>query len=181
MSRRETRRLSAEDRILWNRVARTAVPLAGKVAEPEDEAPAKAPAEASKDSAGPPPPPSAAPESMVRRTRLPQRLDEPTRTKLARGRLPIGGRVDLHGMTQAEAHDLLLSFLRRARESGLRHVLVITGKGSTGDGVLRHAVPKWLATSPFADVVSGHDRAARQHGGEGAIYVRLRRQAAGGR
>ncbi|MDN2566412.1 Smr/MutS family protein, partial [Aquibium sp. A9E412] len=104
-------------------------------------------------------------------------VDRPTRAKLARGRVPLEARVDLHGMTQAEAHGLLLSFLRRAHAGGLRHVLVITGKGSApGDsGVLRRAVPQWLATTPFRPLVSGVSEAGRRHGGGGALYVRLRR------
>ena len=104
-------------------------------------------------------------------------FDQPTRDKLAKGRLPIDGRVDLHGMTQGEAHALLLSFLQRAHAGGLRYVLVITGKGSSfgSEGVLRRAVPAWLATPPFRALVWSHDSAARQHGGAGALYVRLRR------
>ena len=75
------------------------------------------------------------------------------------------------------------SFLHRAHAGGLRYVLVITGKGSSfgSDGVLRRAVPAWLSTPPFRPLVSSHDHAARQHGGAGALYVRLRRQAAGAR
>ena len=108
-------------------------------------------------------------------------LDRQTHDKLAGGRLPIGARVDLHGMTQDEAYGLLLSFLGRAHAAGLRYVLVITGKGSSsrGDGVLRRAVPHWLATAPFRVIVSGLDPAARNHGGAGALYVRLRRKAPG--
>jgi DNA-nicking Smr family endonuclease len=101
----------------------------------------------------------------------------PTLDKLARGRLPIEARVDLHGMTQDEAYSLLFSFLHRAHASGLRYVLVITGKGSSsgGDGVLRRSVPAWLATPAFRMFVSSHEHAARHHGGSGAIYVRLRK------
>ena len=80
-------------------------------------------------------------------------------------------------MTQSEAHALLLSFLQRAHAGGVRYVLVITGKGfsSGGDGVLRRQVPAWLSTPPFRALVSSHDVSARQHGGEGALYIRLRR------
>ena len=104
-------------------------------------------------------------------------LDRPTLDKLSKGKLPIEGRVDLHGMTQSEAHSLLLSFLQRAHAGGVRYVLVITGKGSSsgGEGILRRAVPSWLTTPPFRPLVSSHDFAARQHGGAGALYVRLRR------
>ncbi|MGO4839141.1 Smr/MutS family protein, partial [Rhizobiaceae sp. 2RAB30] len=100
--------------------------------------------------------------------------------KLSKGRLPIEGRVDLHGMTQDEAYNLLLAFLRRAHDGGVRYVLIITGKGSSlrSEGVLRRAVPHWLSTAPFRSLVSGHDNAARHHGGGGALYVRLRRRQA---
>ena len=82
-------------------------------------------------------------------------------------------------MTQSEAHALLLSFLQRAHANGVRYVLVITGKGfsSGGDGILRRQVPAWLSTPPFRALVSSHDVSARQHGGEGALYIRLRRTA----
>ena len=106
-------------------------------------------------------------------------MDRPTLDRLSKGRLPIEGRVDLHGMTQSEAHSLLLSFLQRAHASGVRYVLVITGKGfsSGGDGVLKRQVPAWLSTPPFRALVSSHDLAARNHGGEGALYIRLRKIA----
>ncbi|TGV33802.1 DNA mismatch repair protein MutS, partial [bacterium M00.F.Ca.ET.168.01.1.1] len=87
------------------------------------------------------------------------RLDEPTLDKLKKGRLPIEGRVDLHGMTQDEAYSLLLTFLHRAHAGGIRYVLVITGKGSSsgGDGILRRSVPHWLSTPAFRHLVSSHD------------------------
>ncbi|TIX75578.1 MAG: DNA mismatch repair protein MutS, partial [Mesorhizobium sp.] len=104
-------------------------------------------------------------------------IDEPTLEKLSKGRLPIEGRVDLHGLSQDEAYSLLFSFLHRAHAGGIRYVLVITGKGSSsgGDGILRRAVPAWLSTPAFRPLVSSHDHAARNHGGSGARYVRLRR------
>src|SRR5690606_20626982 len=109
----------------------------------------------------------------------PRKLDSPTREKLARGRLDITGRVDLHGLTQEEAYSLLLSFLRRAHEEDRRYVLVITGKGSTGTGILRAAVPYWLSTPPFRSLVGAYEQASRNHGGAGALYLRLRRRGAG--
>ena len=91
-------------------------------------------------------------------------IDRPTLDKLAKGRLPIEGRVDLHGMSQDEAYFLLHSFLQRAHAGGMRYVLVITGKGSSsgGDGMLRRAVPAWLATPPFRLLVSSHDERGAQ-------------------
>ncbi len=103
------------------------------------------------------------------------RLDEHTVRRLKKGRLEIDGRIDLHGMTQTQAHAALRHFLRTAQASSRRIVLVITGKGRDGDGILRRAVPLWLAQPGFRDLVGGFRAAAAGHGGDGAIYVRLRR------
>ncbi len=172
-------KLTREDRILWAQVARTTQPLHGTrvldelLMESEDHA---------KD-----------PEPVVRKAarafaaasrpvqpagnRPAQTLDRPIRRKLEKGRVDIDARIDLHGLSQGEAHAALLSFLNRARERGLRHVLVITGKGSSpgSEGILARAVPAWFATGPFRALVGGYENAARRHGGEGALYVRLRR------
>lgn len=176
MSRR-TRELTEEDRVLWNLVARSAKPLAGKEPPvPLPELPAReeraAPAPRDETQEGPPARPKALKVAHV--------FDTQIREKLAKGRLPLEGRVDLHGMTQDEAYWLLLSFLRRAQQGGVRYVLIITGKGSSsrGEGVLRRSVPQWLATPPFRALVSGHDDASPRHGGSGALYVRIRRAAA---
>lgn len=164
-------RLSEDDRVLWNLVARTAKPLKGKSAidipdigddtKPPPRVQAMAPAAAAK----------------AKTQHVSHALDEPTLEKLSKGRLPIEGRVDLHGLSQDEAYSLLFSFLHRAHAGGIRYVLVITGKGSSsgGDGILRRAVPAWLSTPAFRPLVSSHDHAARNHGGSGALYVRLRR------
>ena len=180
MSSRAGKQLTDEDRVLWSLVARSARPLKGRpgetIAPPVEEA-ASGPRGAEAATAGASPPPAA-----PRRQQVSHALDEPTLGKLAKGRLPIEGRVDLHGLTQSEAHALLLSFLQRANEGGVRYVLVITGKGSSsgGEGVLRRAVPAWLATPPFRPLVSSYDHAARNHGGAGALYVRLRRHGRSG-
>jgi len=173
-------KLSDEDRIIWTKVARTAQPLKGKAPLPDDEPQPDASATLEMLLAeGPALRPEAAPRRPERRVRPgPHPFDQQTRDKLAKGRLQIDARVDLHGMTQGEAHGLLLSFLHRAYASGLRYVLVITGKGASfgGEGVLKRAVPAWLSTPPFRPLVGSHDVAARQHGGAGAIYIRLRRR-----
>ncbi len=104
-------------------------------------------------------------------------LEKPVKKKLAKGRLPIEARLDLHGLYQDEAHDLLLDFLLRAWDRGLRYVLVITGKGSSmgSEGALRRAVPLWFSKAEFRILISSYEWAARHHGGEGAMYVRLSR------
>ncbi|GLS30079.1 DNA-nicking endonuclease, Smr domain [Mesorhizobium albiziae] len=178
MSPRE-KNLSDEDRILWTRVAKTAKPLKGRkvalLSEPEPVDMAAALDKTFAPEAGSAA--FAAAKPLAREKSRIHPFDAPTRNKLSKGRLPIEGRVDLHGMTQSEAHALLLSFLHRAYAEGMRYVLVITGKGSSfgSDGVLRRAVPQWLATPSFRGLVSSHDSAARHHGGVGAIYIRLRR------
>ena len=101
------------------------------------------------------------------------------RSQLSRGRKDIDARLDLHGMTQTRAHHALFSFLQRAHSGGLTFVLVITGKGRMGAeterGVLRRQVPQWLSLPEFRSLVVGFEEAHIGHGGEGALYVRIRR------
>jgi DNA-nicking Smr family endonuclease len=102
------------------------------------------------------------------------------RSQLSRGRKEIDARLDLHGMTQTRAHRMLLTFLQRAHHDGLTFVLVITGKGKVGGaeserGVLRRQVPQWLSLPEFRSLVVGYEEAHIGHGGEGALYVRVRR------
>lgn len=177
MSGRTSAGLTEEDRVLWNLVARSAKPLRGKHPVEPEELPAQESRSPTAQVAAPTAPAPAAP---ARKQQVAHVFDTQTRDKLSKGRLQIEGRVDLHGMTQDEAYALLLSFLRRAHDGGIRYVLIITGKGSSSrsEGVLRRAVPHWLSTAPFRGLVSGHDNAARHHGGGGALYVRLRRRPA---
>ena len=105
-------------------------------------------------------------------------LDKRTKTRLRRGQVSIEARIDLHGLTQPEAHTQLLSFLESAFERGIRSVLVITGKGLRANGkigVLRSTVPRWLNELPARDWIKAFDYAANRDGGEGALYVLLRR------
>src|SRR6266478_5428078 len=100
--------------------------------------------------------------------------------RLARGNAAIDARIDLHGMTQAEAHGALRKLLHRSQASGAKFVLVVTGKGApnasrSDRGVLRRQVPMWLALPEFRRYVLGFDVADTGHGGEGALYVRLRK------
>jgi DNA-nicking Smr family endonuclease len=99
--------------------------------------------------------------------------------RIAKERDPIGGRLDLHGMTQDRARMVLEGFLMSAWNDGSRAVLVITGKGVQGDGVLKRRVPEWLAAPHLAHIVAGISDAARHHGGAGALYVALKRKARG--
>ena len=107
-------------------------------------------------------------------------LDRRSQTKMRRGQVDIEARIDLHGMTQGQAHRALGGFLQEAQAAGRRTVLVITGKGrgkeGGGDGVLRNAVPKWLNETSNREMIRGFSHAAPKHGGAGALYVLLKRQ-----
>jgi len=188
MSRR--RQLSDEEEALWTGFTRSITPLRpAKAAKPAAKTGAKSSAAPSAASAplpsparpravaprkAPPPAPPAPPLAPLGR-RLKQRV--------ARGREPIDARIDLHGMTQHEAHAALLRFLHRAQANGAKTALVVTGKGKSAAhrdaaherGVLKRQVPLWLALPEFRPLIVGFDDAHVGHGGEGALYVRLRR------
>lgn len=175
---RRGRHLTGEDIQLWERVARSVRPMRKKSARPEQPAPPEPkPVAARRPAVAPPPaPPAAKPATPPPVAPLERRLKQ----KLARGSQALDGRLDLHGHSQAQAHDALYRFLRRMQSRGGRLVLVITGKGERklggrGEGVLRRAVPLWLALPEFRTFVIGFDAAAPAHGGEGALYVRLRK------
>jgi DNA-nicking Smr family endonuclease len=113
-------------------------------------------------------------------------LDRQTSRQLDKGKLEVEAHLDLHGMRQRDAHAQLRRFLKTAQARGLKHVLVITGKGADQAasksfyeederGVLRNAVPHWLSEPDFAALVVSFSPAPRRLGGEGALYVRLRR------
>ena len=118
----------------------------------------------------------------------PPQLDARTESKLKRGRVPIEGRIDLHGMTQEQAHRLLNDFVVRAHRDGKRCVLVITGKGGGGllakdwfspnksEGVLKQKFPLWISMHPLRDLVLKTTQASPKDGGGGAFYVYLKRQ-----
>jgi DNA-nicking Smr family endonuclease len=102
-------------------------------------------------------------------------VDRRTAERVRRGRYPVEARLDLHGMTQDEAHRALLGFIAAARAGGRRCVLVITGHGRLSGGVLKVAAPRWLAEPSLRDHVLALAAARPQHGGAGALYVLLRR------
>jgi DNA-nicking Smr family endonuclease len=183
-SPRRKRALSDEERALWESVAKQTKPLRRKpraakpqAASPDTEAPTAAKAVTPSPRPLPPagiarPPKPAAPPLAP--------LGRRERSQLSRGRKEIDARLDLHGMTQTRAHRALAGFLQRAHSDGLTFVLVITGKGrTTGDeserGVLRRQVPQWLSLPEFRTLVVGFEEAHIGHGGEGALYVRIRR------
>ncbi|CAK00603.1 Smr/MutS family protein [Bartonella tribocorum] len=110
-------------------------------------------------------------------------FDHVAHRKISQGRYPLEARLDLHGYMQEEAYFFLKKFLQSSQQSGLRYVLVITGKGRSigSDGALYRFVPYWLSTPAFRYYVHAFEQAARQHGGEGALYVWLRRFVSGKR
>lgn len=190
MSRDGKRRrgLSYEDRVLWTTVAKSIKPLraaaknvADDVGDLVPEAPKppakqppkfKKPAPVQKTFAPPVPTKPVAPplEPLTRRMK----------SRVAKGKHAIDARLDLHGFTQHEAHSVLLRFLRSAHDRDARLVLVITGKGRGGEvGVLRRQVPQWLGLPEFRALVVGFEDASTAHGGEGALYVRVRRARTG--
>ena len=115
----------------------------------------------------------------------PLQMDAKLHGKMVRGKLLPEARIDLHGMTLAEAHPELIRFILNAQSAGMRLVLVITGKGKRGEdygpipsrmGALRHQVPQWLHMPPMGPAVLQVTEAHLKHGGSGAYYVYLRRR-----
>jgi DNA-nicking Smr family endonuclease len=180
---RRTRSLSLGERRLWAQVARGVVPIKGRVVPSEPDA---------ERSDGEAPRPPAEPAGPVRTPSpgpgLPPQMavDRKTLLALRRGSRSVDAVIDLHGMRQSEAHGALLRFLARAQNARHSLVLVITGKGGAGignatfeeRGVLRRMVPHWLRLPELRGIVLGFDEASPQHGGSGALYVRLRRRRA---
>lgn len=116
----------------------------------------------------------AAPRPAARKASEPG-LDRNTARRFERGEMPIDSAIDLHGLTQARAHEALDAFLGAAAKAGARMLLVVTGKGKQGEGVLRRHVPEWLRSGPHAGRILRIASARIQHGGEGAFYILLRR------
>jgi DNA-nicking Smr family endonuclease len=179
---RRRRSLSEEERALWESVAKQTKPLRKKHRAAKahaDPSPAETPIPAKSVA-----PPKSLPSAKIPQSPRPAPpplapLGRRERSQLSRGRKEIDARIDLHGMTQTRAHRALAGFLQRAHSDGLTFVLVITGKGKMGSeserGVLRRQVPQWLSLPEFRSLVVGFEEAHIGHGGEGALYVRIRR------
>jgi DNA-nicking Smr family endonuclease len=204
MVRRRT--LRPEEEALWHAVARTAQPL-----HPQRKQVQPTPPAAKSDAIGqsaPPHPHAVVPAGLLQFrvgqkasprsghdllktlpeqiAAAPLKMDAKTFTRMGKGKLVPEARIDLHGMTVAEAHPELIRFLLNAHAAGLRLVLVITGKGSrsgpdhgpipTRYGILKHQVPQWFRMAPLSGVILQVAEAHLRHGGTGAYYVYLRRQ-----
>ena len=181
--------LAPDDAELWRRVSRTAEPLrkgknraVSSPVPPETQARPKHAADVKSEKkrvvqphTSEPKPPAAPSLARIEKREI---------RGLGGGRVSVDARIDLHGARQLEAHRLLKSFLARAQERGHRYVLVITGKGSRNGeerrvperGILNREVPRWLSEPEFRQWVVSFAPAHKRHGGEGALYVRIRRQ-----
>ena len=103
-------------------------------------------------------------------------IDRSSARRLQRGEVLLEDRLDLHGLSQEQAHKKLNAFIGRAVQQNSRHVLIITGKGRNGHGILRHKVPEWLKDAPLCNHVNAISYAQPKDGGKGALYIRLKRQ-----
>jgi DNA-nicking Smr family endonuclease len=186
MTRR--RSLSDEERALWTGIVRSIKPMhraLKETAAPEDAIEAG-------NSSETVPTPRARTRRVATVPAAPEKnapplapLGRKLKKRVARGREPIEARLDLHGFTQTQAHAELLRFLRRAQSGGVRIALVVTGKGASkrtdrhdgapAQGILKRQVPMWLSLPEFRSFVVGFEDAHLGHGGQGALYVRLRR------
>ena len=168
------RPLKPEESRAWARVARSVrvIDPGREVIEEALEKPlTKSPSKPAKQQQ----PPAAPRSSRKVAERMAQLADRGGERRVRRGKLEIAASFDLHGHTQASAAAALPGFLRQQRGSGARCVLVITGKGKTGEGVLKRNFLRWLETQDARALVSGYAMAHRKHGGSGAFYVFLRK------
>lgn len=180
------RPLKPEDHRIWGLVAATVHPLPGKATpqrpalDGEGQAAPAAKAGKSDSITGVRTPAHTSPPVSRRTPPSPSgegKYIEPNRRhRISKERDPIGARLDLHGLDQDRARAVLERFLTRAWDEGYRAVLVITGKGVQGDGILKRRTPEWLAAPHLAHIVAGLSDAARHHGGDGALYVALKRK-----
>jgi DNA-nicking Smr family endonuclease len=178
---RKSRTLHPEERALWKRVSATVKPRKAQAVDAEDHtalaepelAPKPVKPRSAKPALAPPQKPKAKPAPP------PQKRDGEKRVR--RGKLEIDASLDLHGHTQDSGRAALIGFLRAAQARGDRTVIVVTGKGrnsaqGSGEGVLKKRFPDWLASPDLKPLLSGYAKAHRDHGGDGAFYVFLKRK-----
>lgn len=181
---KDDRGLTSEDRRIWGRITGTVTPprvrkaarvIPGVATTPETilvPPRAASPSKSPPRKVAAPAPVPAAPTARARST--PEALEPRRQRRLSRERDPIEARIDLHGFGRFEAEDQLKAFLASSQARGLRAVLVITGQGRRGGGVIRASIVEWLQSPGLRRVVSGFSSAHRRHGGDGAFYVTLR-------
>lgn len=168
------RQLSPDEKRAWARVTRNVRALAEPATlpdpdEPIETQPSGSPTRQMKVTR----PLSGKPLAKTKRAPI---QDKAAERRVRRGQAPIAATLDLHGHTQHSAHLALLSFLGQQRARDARCVLVITGKGKLGEGILRRRFLQWLETDEARAIVSGYAGAHAKHGGSGAWYVFLRRR-----
>ncbi len=194
--RKSGRTVTPEEAELWNALARTIEKTKAKsrvsAREPEASAKTPPPAASAKVEPKPKPParkPAPSPPQPVRKPPPLADFDRRAVRHVASGKTGIDARIDLHGMRQRDARGELRAFLFAAQARGARTVLVITGKGGQSSdhdnlaaalgtpprGVLRRTVPQWLEEPELRTVVLSYTTASTRHGGEGALYVQLRK------
>lgn len=169
---RKKRELSSDEKRLWRRVAegvKARKPLPPAEPEPEDTKPAKPVSKATQQ------------ESVTNKASAPSRkaksppANRAGEKRVRRGHLEIGATFDLHGHTQTSGRAALMRFLHKAHARGDRTVIVVTGMGRGGEGVLKRALPEWLADGEVRHLIAGYAQAHQSHGGAGAFYVFLKR------
>jgi DNA-nicking Smr family endonuclease len=169
--------LSSEDERLWEMVTSDAKPLGKKFVATKTPPAAKAVSEksVSRPPAPPSPPATAAPAAPLSMGSY-AGVDKNTARRFSRGEYPIDASLDLHFMTREKAHVALATFIETHYRQGSRCLLVVTGKGEKGEGVLRAELPRWLNLPELRPLVVAFAAARPHHGGGGAFYVLLRRR-----
>ena len=164
---------------LWSMVAATVHPMPGRTVSKAEREALAAQIDHNAPAARIPIPEKPAPKRPPHPWLGPDNIEPRRKHRIAKEREEIGGRIDLHGMDQMQAKSALEGFVLSAWNRGDRAVLVITGKGARGGGVLRRMTPEWLSSPALREVVAGISEAHRNHGGEGALYVALKRRPRG--
>lgn len=181
MTSRKDMKLSSDDLLVWRKVAETVKPLPNhydiETLQEILDGPPKPTEPVRSLSAA-----MATPVKIKKAPVLPELgvgqvagMDRRTGERMKRGALSIEGRIDLHGMTRDQAQLRLFNFIVNGYEQGKRSILVITGKGQGGTGILKSEVPRWLNLPPIREKVLGFSYAQPKDGGDGALYVLLRR------
>lgn len=165
---KKRRDLTAEEKTLWRRVTASARPRrpSGAAAAPVDPPPIAVQR---------PPKPAAPPQPKRSPSKASPPADRGGEKRVRRGKVDIDATLDLHGYTQDAAFRALATFVSIQRRRGARIVLVITGSGRGGEGVLKRRLPEWIGGAELKPNVAGFAQAHRQHGGAGAFYVFLKR------
>jgi DNA-nicking Smr family endonuclease len=183
------RTLRADERELFESTMRDSAPLK-KASRPHKKSPPAKKTERTGTMDARHAPEVQPPQLGVRRT---VGIDGNTAERLRRGQLEPQARLDLHGLSERDAHRALVTFVRVAKARKLRLLLVVTGKGAGGEhkqrketgfdlglemrarGVLRSLTPRWLREPGLVEIVADVREAHRRHGGSGALYVYLRK------